>query len=49
MKEWYKDFQKPVSKRDDLVLTEDGLIDVPKTKELWKTIKPEKTIEKLED
>jgi calcineurin-like phosphoesterase family protein len=49
MKEWYKDFQKPVSKRNDLVLTKDGFIDIPKTKELWKTIKPEKTIEKLED
>jgi calcineurin-like phosphoesterase family protein len=49
MKEWYADKQKPASRREDLVLTEDGLIDVLKTKELWKTIKPEKTIEKLED
>jgi calcineurin-like phosphoesterase family protein len=49
MREWYADYQKPVKPREDLVLTEDGFIDIPKTKELWKTIKPKETIEKLED
>jgi calcineurin-like phosphoesterase family protein len=48
MQEWYKDIQKPVGRNiDDLVLTEKGLIDVEKTKELWKTIKPQKVLEKL--
>lgn len=31
LQEWYKDIQRPTIERDDLVLTEDGLIDVEKT------------------
>jgi calcineurin-like phosphoesterase family protein len=49
MQEWYKDFQAPVKKREDLVLTEEGNIDVQKTRELWKTIKPQKVLNKFEE
>jgi len=47
MQEWYKDIQKPTTKRDDLILTPEGLIDIEKTIEFWKTFKPAKTLEKL--
>lgn len=33
LEEWYKDIQKPVRVREDLVLREDGTIDIEKTKE----------------
>lgn len=49
LQEWYKDFQKPVLEREDLVLNKKGLVDIEKTKEHWKTIKPKEVLEKLEE
>jgi calcineurin-like phosphoesterase family protein len=49
LQEWYKDHQKPDGRdSDDLVLTPEGNIDVQKTKDLWKTIKPQKVLDKFE-
>ena len=50
LQEWYKDLQKPIGRdTSDLVLNDKGIIDVEKTKELWRSIKPEKVLEKFEN
>lgn len=50
LQEWYKDQQKPDGRdAGDLVLKDDGSIDVEKTKEYWKSIKPQRVLDRLKE